>query len=377
VFVAGTRPHPRWVRPWVMVERGGVRTAVIGVALQTTPEIVLAGRTAGLEFGPEAPAVDAAAREARAAGADFVVVTAHLGAACERAGSEPEEASSGCSGEALEMARALTEPVDLVVGGHTHRRVLATVDSIPFAEAASYSLAYSVTDLERRDGRTRVTHRSVQVPWADQVTPDTQVARIVSGWEARVRPVTERTIATSAVAFAGRGGGEYPLGNLLADAHRVQTGAEASLVNNGSIRRDLPAGPLSWGTLFELQPFQNALVTLRVSGAQLKAALENAVLGAAPDAHISGMTVTWNPAAPAGRRVREVRLSSGRVVTDADTVTLAATEFLAGGGDRFTSLIGAPRTATAWVDLDALIAYLQSLPQPVAAPAIGRWRTGP
>jgi 5'-nucleotidase len=377
LFVAGTRRHPAWVRPWVMVERGGVRTAVVGVALQTTPEIVLAGRTAGLEFGPEAPAVDAAAREARAAGADFVVVTAHLGAACETAGGEPEELSAGCSGEALEMARALTEPVDLVVGGHSHRRVLTMAGEVPFAEAASYSTAYSVTDLERRGGRTAVTHRSIRVPWADQVTPDTQVARIVAAWEARVRPVTERTIATSAVAFAGRGRGEYPLGNLLADAHRVQTGADASLVNNGSIRRDLPAGPVSWGTLFELQPFQNALVTLRLSGAQLKAALENAVLGSAPDAHISGMTVAWDPAAPAGRRVREIRLSSGRVVAEADTVTLAVTEFLAGGGDRFTSLAEAPRTATSWIDLDALIAYLQSLPQPVAAPAVGRWRTVP
>ena len=101
------------------------------------------------------------------------------------------------------------------------------------------------------------------------------------------------------------------------------------------------------------------------------------MLGAAPDAHISGMTVTWDPAGPAGRRVREIRLSSGRVVTDSDTVTLAVTEFLAGGGDRFTSLAEAPRTATSSIDLDALIAYLQSLPQPVAAPAVGRWRTVP
>lgn len=377
LFVAGTRRHPAWVKPWVMVERGGVRTAVIGVALQTTPEIVLAGRTAGLEFGPEAAAVDHAAREARAAGADFVVVTAHLGAACERAGSEPEEPSAGCSGEALEMTRALTQPVDLVVGGHSHRRVLTAADSVPFAEAASYSTAYSVTDLERRGGRTVVTHRSIQVPWADQVAPDTQVARIVGQWEARVRPVTERTIATAADSMRGRGSGEYPLGNLIADAHRLRTGAQASLVNNGSIRRGLPGGALSWGTLFELQPFQNALVTLRVTGAQLRAALENAVLGSQPDAHVSGMTVTWEPSAAAGHRVREIRLADGRVVGDADTVTLAVTEFLAGGGDRFTSLADAPRTATQWVDLDALIAHVQSLPQPVAPPAVGRWKTVP
>src|SRR5688572_3154487 len=85
VFVEGTRRQPEWVRPWVIIERGGVRTAVIGIALSSTPEIVLVGRTAGLEFGPETPAIDQAAREARAAGAHFVVVTAHVGATCEQA----------------------------------------------------------------------------------------------------------------------------------------------------------------------------------------------------------------------------------------------------------------------------------------------------
>ena len=248
------------------------------------------GRTAGLEFGPEAPAIDQAAREARAAGADFVVVTAHVGATCEQAGSAPAEASTGCRGEILEIADALAEPVDLIVGGHTHRRVLTAEDSIPIVEAASYSMAYSVTDLERRAGRAAVLTREVRVPFADEVTPDSQVARIVAEWERNVRPVTERVIATLAQPME-RDGREHALGNLIADALRVQTGAQASLVNNGSVRRALPAGPVSWGVLYELQPFANALVRVEVTGAQLKEALENAVSADRPDAHLSGMTV--------------------------------------------------------------------------------------
>jgi 2',3'-cyclic-nucleotide 2'-phosphodiesterase (5'-nucleotidase family) len=373
VFVARTRRQPEWVRPWVMIERGGVRTAVIGIALRTTPEIVLVGRTAGLEFGAEAPAIDQAAREARAAGADFVVVTAHVGASCEQSGSAPAEASAGCRGEILEIADALTEPVDLIVGGHTHRRVLTAEDSIPIVEAASYSMAYSVTDLEWRAGRAAVLTREVRVPFADEVTPDTQVARVVAEWERNVRPVTERVIATLAQPME-REGQEHALGNLIADALRVQTGAQASLVNNGSVRRALPAGPVSWGVLYELQPFANALVRVEVTGAQLRAALENAVSGRTPDAHISGMTVRYDPAAPAGERVREVRLDDGRVVDDDDVVTLGLSEFIATGGDRYTSFTQGRITRTEMVDLDAVIAYLQSVPQPVRAPAVGRWQ---
>jgi 2',3'-cyclic-nucleotide 2'-phosphodiesterase (5'-nucleotidase family) len=373
VFVAGTRRQPAWLRPWVMIERGGVRTAVIGIALRTTPEVVLAGRTAGLEFGPEAPAVDQAAREARAAGADFVVVTAHVGASCEESGTAPAEPSAGCRGEILEMADALTEPVDLVVGGHTHRRVLTHEDSIPIVEAGSYSTAYSVTDLERRGGRTVVTTREVRTPFADEVSPDTQVARVVAEWERSVRPITERVVATLAQPME-REGDEYALGNLLADAIRVQTGAQASLVNNGSIRRPLPAGPVSWGILYELQPFANALVTVRVTGAQLREALEVALASGTPNAHVSGLVVRYDSAAPEGRRVREVRLDGGAVVDDDDVVTVGLSEFVATGGDRFTSFTQGRMTRTELVDLDVVIAYLQGLPQPVRAPDAGRWR---
>jgi 2',3'-cyclic-nucleotide 2'-phosphodiesterase (5'-nucleotidase family) len=373
VFVAGTRRQPEWVRPWVMIERGGVRTAVIGIALRTTPQIVLVGRTAGLEFGAEAPAIDQAAREARAAGADFVVVTAHVGASCEQSGTAPAEGSTGCRGEILEIADALAEPVDLIVGGHTHRRVLTAEDSIPIVEASSYSLAYSVTDLEARGGRAAVLTREVRVPWADEVSPDTQVARIVAEWERNVRPITERVIATLAQPLE-REGTEHALGNLIADALRVQTGAQASLINNGSVRRALPAGPVSWGVLYELQPFANAVVRVEVTGAQLKEALENAVSGERPDAHLSGMTVRYDPAAPAGQRVREIRLDNGQVVDADDTVTLGLSEFIATGGDRYTSFTQGRTTRTELVDLDAVIAYLQSLPQPVRAPAVGRWQ---
>ena len=372
VFTAGTRAQPAWLRPWVMIERDGVRTAVIGIALETTPEIVLAGRTAGLDFGPAVPAIDQAAREARAAGADFVVVTAHVGATCEHSGTAPAELSTGCRGEILEIAESLSEPVDLIVGGHTHRRVLTTEDSIPLVEAASYSTAYSVTDLERRDGRTVATRREVRTPFADEVTPDTAVARVVTEWSSRTGPVLERVVVTSAQPLE-RDGPEYALGNLLADAMRVETGAQASIVNNGSVRRDLPAGPITWGMLFELQPFANALVTTEVTGAQLREALENAVSGERPSAHISGMTVRWDPSAPEGSRIREIRLDDGRVVQDGDVVTLGLSEFVATGGDRFASLAQGRMTRTAMVDLDAVIAYLESLPQPFRAPAVGRW----
>ena len=373
VYAAGADTQPGWVRPWVMIERGGVRTAVVGAALPSTPEIVMAGRVAGLRFGPAAPAVARAARQARAAGAHFVVAAMHIGADCERPGSAPAEESSGCEGEVLAVADSVDDLVDLIVGGHTHQRVLTTVDGLPVVEARSYSTAFSVTDLELRDGRAVAVRREVRTPYVDEVDPDTAVARIVAEWEARVLPISRREVATLAAPME-RGRGETSLGNLLADAVRSATGAQATLINNGSIRRDLPAGPATYGVLYELQPFQNELVRLEVTGAQLRAALENALAEGAPGAHLSGMAVTYDPAAPQGSRVRDIVLEGGRTVRDDDRVTLGLSEFVATGGDRYTSFTQGRLTRTGLVDLDALVAYLQSLPQPVQPPTDSRWR---
>ncbi len=375
LFYEGTERRPEWARPWAMLERGGVRVGVVGAAYPGTRDVVIADRVRGLEFRAAAPAIDQAVREARAAGADFVVVTIHEGAECSEPGTTPEQESSGCSGDLLDVARALTEPVDLIVGGHTHQRVQTVVNGIPVAENAPYSGSFSVTDLERAPGepRARATYRAVRTPFADEVTPDTAVARVVREWDASIRPITERPVFALAETLANQGV-ERPLGNLLADAFRVATEAQASIVNNGSIRRGLPAGPVNYGMLYEMQPFQNAMYRVEVTGAQLRAALENAVANGRPEAHLSGLTAVYDSTAPRGQRIRSVRLEGGREVAPTDRITLGLSEFMAQGGDRYTSLAEGRRTATGQVDLNVFIDHVRSLPQPVRGPAVGRWR---
>ncbi|HET6763519.1 MAG TPA: bifunctional UDP-sugar hydrolase/5'-nucleotidase [Longimicrobiaceae bacterium] len=377
LYVAGTRRNPAWVRPWVMIRRRGIKVAVVGAALASTPQMVMAGRVRGLTFGPEAPAIDRGVRQARAAGADFVIVLMHAGAVCDTAGAWGEAPSAGCRGDEIDIARKLREPVDLVLGGHSHRRVLTEVGGVPVLEAGSYAAGYSRTELVRRDGRTVVRHRQVSVPWADSVRPDSAVQAVVRAWEGRVARVAARPVTAFAAAM-DTVGGDFALGRLIADAFHQRTGAQAAFVNNSSIRREMPAGTITYGDLYELQPFQNTLVVLTVTGAQLRAALEHA-LGSAGGvgASVSGMQVTYDPVAPAGTRVRGVRLDGGRELRDADHVSLAMTDFVATGGDGYTMLVPAPRRAAGLVDLDALISYLQTLPHPVAPPPDRRWIATP
>ena len=369
-----TGSWPGWIRPWVELERDGVRIGVAGVALATTPEVVMAGNTAGLLFLEEAPAIDLAVRELRALEVDFVVVVGHVGAACEVPGTEPEELSQGCDGRMVEIARALSEPVDLFLGGHTHLRNLTEAEGVPLVQVPAYSQGFSVTRLERRTGEAaRVTHRSIRRPGREGVDPDTTLTRVVEEWSAEIRPLLERPVAVLATEFsnAERRPEENPAGNLLADAVRWATDADVGFINNGSLRRSLPGGELPFGILYEFQPFQNELVTVELTGAQLREALEFGLTeGGEPWIHISGLRVRK---VPGERRVEAVLTPDGRMISDEERLTVGTTEFLATGGDGFVLLTRGPMERKGWVDVDALAAWLERLPSPVEPPRSERW----
>jgi 5'-nucleotidase len=183
----------------------------------------------------------------------------------------------------------------------------------------------------------------------------------------QVAPLTSRVVATLAAPL-GHEDDQYPLGNLIADADRAAAGTDVALVNNGGIRAGLAAGAVTWGQLFAVEPFQNFVVRLRVSGALLRQTLEHAVGASDARAHVSGVVVRVNAAAPAGQRVMAMTLSGGRPVLDTARYTLAVPDFVAGGGSGYAMLRAVASENTGIVDLDALVAYLRGLPQPVHPP---------
>jgi 5'-nucleotidase len=217
------------------------------------------------------------------------------------------------------------------------------------------------------DGR-RVWRASVEDAWADSVTPDSNVEAMLR----RYRPMVERRSGQKIAVLRDsllRQGQQFPLGNLIADAQRgAAPGIDFAITNNGGIRRDLYTGPLTYGDLFELQPFSNNVIRVWMTGAQLRDLLEHAVGSGAPAYHISGLVVRYDPAKAPGARVLSVRRSNDGSIDPRRTYVVAMSDFLQGGGEGLTMLGGLRTRPTGKTDLDALIAHLKRLPQPVAAP---------
>jgi 2',3'-cyclic-nucleotide 2'-phosphodiesterase (5'-nucleotidase family) len=364
VHYADGRDVP-WIRADTIVDRGGLKVGIIGIATTLTPSTTKASNVVGLRFDDPVATVNAHAKSLRARGADLVIVVEHDGAFCNR--------DTGCRGEIIDLAQRLTEPVDAIVSGHTHSLVNTTVKGIPIVQAMSSGRAIGVIDLPVDRAARAGIREDVWMVKTDSITADPAIEAMLRGATQSVAGLVARSIATLAEDMPRRGD-QYALGNLIADAQRVETHSDVAVMNNGGIRSDLRAGPLSYGTLFELQPFGNLLVQVTVRGKDLRTYVESFVAHGAPRVHVSGIVAHYDLARPAGSRIVSVAVG-GAPLDDTREYTVAYTDFMATGGDGLGLASAAiKQVTTGIVDLDALIAFARAQPggviKPDAAPRL-------
>jgi len=364
IFDSTTGKRPAWVTPWRMVRAGPYQVAVVGFITSETKQIVAPQNIAGLSFGSGYASIRDVIDEARAAHPDLLVLLTHSGGRCD---------SLACAGEIFDLAQELPPgTVDLIVSGHSHTLIDAERNGVPIVQARNNGTAVGIVDIFRTvDGKRRIDV-DVQTVWDDKVTPDSALTVLVANAVRTTDSLAKRVIADIALPLP-RTDGEYPLGNLIADAFRNVLRADVALVNNGGIRADVAAGPLTFGQLFTLMPFQNEAVTVTVTGAQLRQAVEQGIHDSGPDAHVSGMRVTYDMRRPAGQRVRDIRLADGKQLRDKQHYTLAVNSFVADGQDGFTVLRGLPRASGGMSDIALMELYLRRLPRPVRPPEDSRF----
>jgi len=201
----------------------------------------------------------------------------------------------------------------------------------------------------------------------------------------------ETTLGTTDVALDGERAAvrsrETNLGNLICDAMLWKTsalGAQVALQNGGGVRASVPAGDITMGQVLQVLPFGNEISVLSVTGAGLRAALENGVSqveeGAGRFPQIAGLRFAFDPAAAPGARVTSVDVwddatRSYRAIAPGKTYRVATNTYLADGGDGYTAFAaGTDRYDTGWLLSDALAEYLEA-ESPVAPEIEGRIRT--
>ncbi|HEY3256338.1 MAG TPA: 5'-nucleotidase, partial [Polyangiaceae bacterium] len=136
----------------------------------------------------------------------------------------------------------------------------------------------------------------------------------------------------------------------------------------------IPAGGanVTWNDLFTIQPFGNTLVKMNLTGAQIKAVLEQQwTTSSTRILQISGLGYTYDFAQPIGSRIIEMHDAANVALNPTAVYSITCNNFLATGGDGFTAFIGGTSQIGGPVDLDAIIGYAEAN-NPLPVPVMGR-----
>lgn len=342
VFERSSGRRPDWIEPYTIVERDGVRLGVIGFATPETPRVTLPQNVASLRFDAPEPLASGLARELRRRGADLVVVVCHIG------GFQSEDGS--IHGPIADLARA-SKGVDAVVGGHTHSFVAGFVDGVPVVVAGSNARALGRIVLGWDGRHSRALGVDFVRAWSDSLVVASwdPIAALVDSMQREVRPFTERQIGQAARPL-----GRTDLANLVTDAMREAVAADVAITNPGGLRRELGAGPITAGMLFELLPFENALVTFRLTGNQLRQ-----VVASRPEkVLLSGLRGSFTPGPPLEVVLQHL---DGTPLRGDSTYVVVTNSFLATGGDGFAGFdAGDAGVFSSLLIRDAVSAFLES-----------------
>jgi 5'-nucleotidase len=361
--------------PYKVVKKDGIDVGFIGVTTLETPNIVVPDAVAPYAYKDISDTVNRYVEELKAQKVETIVVLAHAGGQYQSA--------EVATGEIIDETRQMTEEVDVVVAGHSHSLLNNRVGNKLVVQGWSFGTAFDAVTM-RVDRKTKdVVSSSAEIvnTYNDAIAPDAATAELVAKYKAEITPISERVVGEAArdITRDRSASGESALGDLIADAQREYAGADFAFMNPGGIRTEIFSGPVTFGELFAVQPFDNQVVRMELTGDQIYRLLEqqfppNQPAGSKRILQVSGLKYAYDESLPEGQRITSLTKADGTPVDRAATYTVAVNSFIATGGDRFTVLKEGQNPQTLGSDLDALEAHIDGLPQPFAAPADAQTR---
>jgi 5'-nucleotidase len=347
--------------PYEVLKVNGMPIAFIGVVYSETPSIVVPSGVAGLKFTDEVEAINRYIPEIKEQGIRSIVVLAHNPGSSGTNGENP-------SGELVELAKGIDDEVDIIYGAHNHAYMNAVVDHKLLVQSYSYGTAFSDVDIEIDPQTKDIVSKRAEIvtTFQEGIDPDPEIAEMLTNYEATVEPIVNEVIGTTSADLTAlrNDNGESAMGNLVADAQRHAMKTDIALMNPGGIRADLDKGDITWGEVYTVQPFNNDLVKMTMTGQQIRDVLNQQWGTNTTMLQISGFTYTWDGRQPAGQRVISIQMPDGSEMDPEETYTVTANSFLAGGGDGFTVFTKAQNKEVGPVDLDALVEYIRAQSQP-------------
>jgi 5'-nucleotidase / UDP-sugar diphosphatase len=332
------------VIPYTLFKKKGLQIAVIGLTTTETPFTTKPDNVNGLNFTEPAKILPGVIDQVRAKGARFIIVLSHLGLEEDR-----------------KLARQVSG-IHVIVGGHSHTAIPDPVveGGTLIVQAGYYGIYLGILNLDIDPETGKVIHytqkgvlRSVK-PTSNKVSEMALVAK----YDRKIRAEFNRVVGHAAVDLIRSDFSESNIGNMICDAIQASTRADVAFTNGGAIRADIPAGDITMEQVYTVMPFDNVVITMDLTGKQIIDILEESASGRHRIMQISGLMVRYDGAHPVGSRVISVAVG-GKPIVREQIYRVVTNDFLAAGGDQYTTFLKGTRLVYGETLRDAILAYLK------------------
>lgn len=272
------------VAPYVVVERGGVKIAFVGIATpktfaSSTPTYFQDGNGNYIYSFSEddtgdklAAAVQTAVDAARAEGVDYVICLSHLGV------------DMSCTPWTSSEIINKTNGINVVLDGHSHSVIPSeTVQNKDGEEVLITSTGTKLENLGYLHIAADGTFTSGLISAPAGVFADPEADAFIAGVESQFAELQNTVVAHTDVDLVIKDpvtgerivrSQDTNLGDLCADAYRAMSGAQIGIINGGGVRDSIPAGDITYGQIIKVHPFGNAMCVVKTTGQQILDALE-------------------------------------------------------------------------------------------------------
>src|SRR6185436_10310693 len=218
--------------------------------------------------------------------------------------------------------------IRLIIGAHEDAEIPVRIGQTTIVSAGKFGKYVGRLDLTFNDRKlNRVESRLIPI---EGVQPDPEVSKILDPFQAKLNATLQQVLGHAAGDLSRSTAEESHIGNLLADAVRAKTGTAIALINAADPQAGIRKGPITGQTVLDVLPSESTLVTMRLSGAQIKRILSRTVMS------VSGVRVKLDVAKPQGKRLVSLRLADGTQIKDKDFYSVTTNDYLLMGGDGYT-----------------------------------------
>jgi 2',3'-cyclic-nucleotide 2'-phosphodiesterase (5'-nucleotidase family) len=375
LFYRGT-PHP-FAQPHAILERNGVRIGVIGIMGQDAATAIIPSFIAPLDVTDPAGAVRRSVEEIRDE-VDLVVLLTHQGKTAPMQTDAESDPRLQRDIDADYRLAGAVDGVDVLLAGHADAGTLKPVvhektgTLIMQTYGQATHLGYLRLTLDT--GRKRiVAHDGKLIPVdSDRLSPDAEVRKKLEKYRS-LHPELFEKVGRTEARMNRRYIEESDVGNLFADIFARVSGADVAFVHSGSLRKDLPQGDVARVDILDTYPFVDPIVVLRMTGDQIRRALEQSFTLERGLLQVSGLEIVYDLSKPERQRLVSMR-RQGRSVEQADELAVAVSGFLAEGGDLYDSFPEGTKLRTLEKVSDVVIDFFKGR-EVVEVPQRGRQRS--